>query len=255
MVRSVAIRLQSSRAMRRAFARSRGHTRAHGGLGWSSVTVAMVATVATLALSALGCVERDPFSAGDVAAADAFHASHLASATSGVPADGAGAAGSATERRVACACDAEGGLHVQAPADATVRAAESSEDAQATITLPAAEARGTRLRHTVSLGFAGDGKLTDIPSSRHAAWGDEGSARGGTYVRYGYGGVGRAHGWGRSSAGVRSRGASRSANSGGSQAPRGGGLIFSPLVHRTMAAGGTHGRGSGGSGGGSRGPR
>lgn len=194
------------------------------------LAVAMTATGAT------GCVERDPFSASDVAAADAFHASEAAAARErSAPRDPAGG-------KVTCTCDAEGGLHVQAPHRAVVRAVETSIDAEAEITMPE-RPPGTRIRQTVSLGFVGDGKLTAIPS-RGGPWNVPDALlpphqhrvpdRPVGYVRYGYGGAPgyasrsythQGFGGRASSAGSRGRvgvrgGGRRAGSPGGARAPR-----------------------------------
>jgi hypothetical protein len=157
------------------------------------------------ALTAIGCVDRDPYSANDVAAADAFHARQSAIALRNAPESG----GATAAGKVRCRCDAEGGLHVEAPQGSKVvpMRADTSEDAEAEITL--AERRAGRpIRQTVSLGFIGDNKLNETPSRNHGdallpphAHGvpDRPYAYGTSYGyggprAYGYGAVSRGHG-------------------------------------------------------------
>jgi hypothetical protein len=96
------------------------------------------------------------------ALAVAFQAAQAAAARRNTDATSAGT-------KVRSRCDAEGGLHLQVPQGSTVERREGeSEDAEAEITLP--EQRGTTMiRTTRSLGFIGDGKLTQIPS-RGGPW-------------------------------------------------------------------------------------
>lgn len=98
-----------------------------------------------LSLSAVGCVERDPFTANDVDSKP-------------------------------CTCGA--------PVETLAAPVE--------LATPAEPRPGTRLQQTVSLGYAGDGPLTQI-ESRREWWGDHerGYAAYGGYG-YGYGGRGRA---------------------------------------------------------------
>jgi hypothetical protein len=65
---------------------------------------------------------------------------------------------------VTCRCDAEGGLHVRAPAGSTLRVPDGAghEDAEGEITLSREESQP--IRRTKSLGFIGDGKLTQGPT-------------------------------------------------------------------------------------------
>lgn len=119
--------------------------------------VAVTVMCLSSAVTAIGCVDRDPFNASDVAAADAFHAREAEKARM--------ASSPPSAQTVRCRCDEEGNLHVHAPRGSTVRAAqrEGDDDAEAEITVP--ERRpGTPIRQTVSLGFVGDGKLTQTPS-------------------------------------------------------------------------------------------
>lgn len=236
---------------------------AASGVGVLSFTAAC----ALFTTSAVGCVERDPFSANDVAAADAFHASQAAAATRRSVEPAAGGV------KVACRCDAEGGLHVQAPQGATVTttSVDDGEDAAAEITMAEAtageRAAGTRLRRTVSLGFAGDGKLTQLPSRSAPMNAPEGPVVGASYVGFGYGrGVpvrgARYGGYGPSSgghhAGAGGAGAGSAGGAGAASAGGGsrGSLIFSPHVHSSAASPGGHASGGGGhAGGGGRGPR
>jgi hypothetical protein len=111
------------------------------------------------ALIATGCIDRDPFHAADVAAADAFHAREASAATR--PSGPSGL-------DVGCRCDADGNLHIHAPQGARVRPAEGLEDAAAEISFPG-QRRGEPIRRTVSLGFIGDGKLTET-TSRGGPW-------------------------------------------------------------------------------------
>jgi hypothetical protein len=243
MVRSVAARLQGTRAMPDAVARSVGRVSQLSRLG-------LFVLGAAVAASATGCVERDPFSASDVAAADAFHEAQAAAAMRG-SAQPASAGG-----RVACRCDSEGGLHVEAPPGARVKVNESSEDAEAEITIPE-RAPGTPIRHTVSLGFAGDGKLSETPSRASSGGAPDGFGVQPGYAAYtyGYGRVGSGSAT-RGQSHTRTRGTSTSTSSGGSGGSRGGGLIFSPHVHSSAMGSGRTGAGSSGhAGGGSHGPR
>jgi hypothetical protein len=105
--------------------------------------------------------------------------------------------------KVTCRCDAEGGLHVGAPQGSRVTAHGPDGDAEAEIILPAQEA-AQPIRRTISLGFVGDGPLTQtlshggpwnapdavLPPHTHSS-GRYGSGYG-YYGGYGYGG----HGYG-----------------------------------------------------------
>jgi hypothetical protein len=219
----------------------------------SAAMRAVAVTVLSLAsaVTAIGCVERDPFNASDIAAADAFHAREAAKAQSGNP------VAPSTTGAVRCRCDGDGNLHVNAPQGSTVRATEGQEDAEAEITLP--ERRpGTPIRTTVSLGFVGDGKLTQSPSHggpwnapdgllpKHAhgmpdrPYGYGGYAGRGYYVParfYGYGGYGYGGSY-----------ATRGGGGGGASAPpQHTGAIYHPPanVHSSGAApgGGSYGGG------------
>jgi hypothetical protein len=119
------------------------------------VTVLCVAS----ALFATGCIDREPFNPADVAAADAFHAREAAAASR---------ASGPSALDVSCRCDADGNLHVHAPQAAVVRPAEGLEDAAAEISVPG-RPRGEPIRRTVSLGFIGDGKLTET-APRGGPW-------------------------------------------------------------------------------------
>lgn len=91
-----------------------------------------VVTCLAVALTAIGCVDRDPHSASDVAEADAFLARQSARALRGAPEAGAATAAG----KVRCRCDADGGLHVEAPQGSNVVqvSEESSEDAEVEVT-------------------------------------------------------------------------------------------------------------------------
>jgi len=242
------------------------------------VPTAFAVLAATLSVGAVGCIDRDPYDAGDVAAADAFHARQAAAATRAAPLDpgttgasgvpGARTAGADGSRSVRCRCDAEGGLHVEAPADARVTRPEGEADAQAEIALDDEARRGLPLRTTKSLGFIGDGKLSQSPS-RGGPWNvpdallpphahDE-PRYGGGYAgyAYGYGGYAPrtyARGYGHGGyGGSRSTGSS-SGGGGGGGSSGGHNLNFSPHVHSSGSSyGGSPARTGGG--GGARGPR
>lgn len=214
------------------------------------------------AFALAGCGERDPYNAYDVAAANQFHAQQREQAMAKSAPDPDSFTLSESSK-VRCRCDADGGLHVTAPATAQVRPMTNGdrEDAEAEIAL-AERPAGTRIRRTVSLGYVGDGPLTQVPS-RGGPWNVPDALlpphqhveprypsvytygapfygyRGGYVGSYGYGGYGGG--------GTRS--------SGGSQPQPAGGLHYPAHIHQG-AAGGSH-AGSGGvsSGGGGRGPR
>lgn len=65
-------------------------------------------------------------------------------------------------RTVRCACDADGGLHVEAPGGSRV---VTSDDPTPFAEITLAGEPGGPIRRTKSLGFIGDGKLT--PSRSH----------------------------------------------------------------------------------------
>ena len=218
------------------------------------------------AMSAIGCVDRDPFSAHDVDAAAAFHNEQAAAVMRRSP-DPAGAGAN-----VRCRCDAEGGLHVEAPQGSTVRVVAqqpaTDEDAEAEISVPQRKA-GTPIRETVSLGFIGDGKLSQS-GGRGGSWnvpdnllpahahGIPDRAPAG-FVRVGYGGYG-GYGYGgprgytSSYGGFGGRGSSSRGSFGGASSGGGG-----PSGGSSLNFGGTGGRGPsamsgpGPSGGGARG--
>lgn len=124
---------------------------------------------ALTAIGTTGCGERDPYNAYDVASANQFQAEQRAQAMKHAPPDPD--AFTVTESsKVRCRCDADGGLHVTAPANAQVRPMTNGdrEDAEAEIAL-AERPAGTRIRRTVSLGYVGDGPLTQVPS-RGGPW-------------------------------------------------------------------------------------
>ncbi len=215
------------------------------------------ATLAILGLGlttfATGCGEREPYNAYDVAAANQFQAQQREEALRHAPADKG--ANDGAKAKVVCRCDADGGLHVTAPPDARVTAREG-EDAEAEISLDD-RPPGTRLRRTVSLGYVGDGPLTQIPS-RGGPWNvpdailplhDHVETRypsigyGGPYGYYGYRGY-RHSGWGTS------RGTSPA--SGGQVLSSGHNLHFP--THLSVPGVGGNGS-SGGSRSGGRGPR
>lgn len=229
---------------------------------------ALAGTVLVLSsLSAIGCAERDPYNAYDVAAAHQFHIQQEAEATKRAPVDPntVGAARAVGPATVRCRCDEDGGLHVHAPQGSVVRVPEEAtrEDAEAEITVPERKP-GTPIRRTVSLGFVGDGPLTQsagrggpwnvpdalLPPHQHVepryppVWGVgyapyRGRYYGGTYSRGGYGSYG--------SFGGGSRGSAPAAQ------PSGGhNLHFSPHVR---SSGTTFSSGGGRSGGGPAGMR
>lgn len=69
----------------------------------------------------------------------------------------------ASSRTVRCGCDLDGDLHVQAPQGSSVTVPEdATHPSEAQIVLP--DDGPAPLRTTKSLGFVGDGKLSDIPS-------------------------------------------------------------------------------------------
>lgn len=68
---------------------------------------------------------------------------------------------------VRCACDAEGGLHVQAPAGSRITTADDPNPAAEIVLDDLPE--GGPIRRTRSLGFIGDGKLTPT-TSRGGPW-------------------------------------------------------------------------------------
>jgi hypothetical protein len=75
----------------------------------------------------------------------------------------------ATSRTVRCGCDEDGALHVSAPQGSQVAVPEdATHPAEAQIVLPE-DRPGTPLRQTKSLGFVGDGKLSQLPS-RGGPW-------------------------------------------------------------------------------------
>lgn len=132
-------------------------------------TTATTILFALTALGTAGCGERDPYNAYDVASANQFQAEQRAQAMKNAPADPDSF--TVTESaKVRCRCDADGGLHVTAPANAQVRPMTNGdrEDAEAEIAL-AERPAGTRIRRTVSLGYVGDGPLTQVPS-RGGPW-------------------------------------------------------------------------------------
>ncbi|MBX3186177.1 MAG: hypothetical protein KF819_04145 [Labilithrix sp.] len=178
---------------------------------------AVAVTVLSLAsaVTAIGCVERDPFNAYDVAAANAFHAEQAAKAR-----EASAPSTNATPRgTVRCRCDEGGNLHVNAPQGSTVHRAEGQEDAEADITLP--ERRpGTPIRQTVSLGFIGDNKLTQSPS-RGGPW----NAPDGLLPHHAHGAPDHphGHGYGYAPAGFFGYGAA-------SRAPYRGGGIGGPVA-------------------------
>jgi hypothetical protein len=113
-----------------------------------AATVLLVAS----AVSALGCIGKDPADPSDFASPSAEER-EVARAKPGDP-----------RRTIRAECDKDGNLHVRAPDGAKVTTpADAGENAVAEITLD--EAPGRRLRRTKSLGFIGDGKLG--PSRSH----------------------------------------------------------------------------------------
>jgi|GEM_PF-5047441 len=207
--------------------------------------------LAILCLSAVGsvgvsgCVERDPYNAYDVAAAKDFHMQQEAEATRHAPRDPntTGASARSGAAKVTCRCDAEGGLHVTAPASAQVRVPEGAarDDAEAEITVEE-RAPGTPIRRTISLGYVGDAPLTQTPSRggpwnapdgvlpRHEHVEPRYPSVGFGYVPF-YGG----YGYGYAPAGYGRGGRTSSA---GTDAPSGHNLHFAPHVSSSGVAGG-----------------
>ncbi|MBS2013295.1 MAG: hypothetical protein JST00_10435 [Deltaproteobacteria bacterium] len=204
------------------------------------------------AVGAVGCGEREPYNAYDVAAANQFQAEQRAQAMKQAPADPNMFAVS-DPATVRCRCDAEGGLHVTAPEGARVRSMTNGdrEDAEAEIAL-ADRPAGTRIRRTVSLGYVGDAPLTQVPS-RGGPWNVPDAllpphqhveprypsvyTYGAPF--YGYAGGRGFGGYGYGAGGSRAP----SAGAGGAGPQPRGGLYFTPHIHQG---------GSGGSAGGSR---
>jgi hypothetical protein len=118
----------------------------------------VAAPLLLVSCAASGCERRDPLDPHEFVAEET---ARVAQASASRRAAAAGA-------HVTCRCDDEGDLHVVAPAGSIVTTPSdpARADAEADIIVPSelSEAPGTRLRHTVSLGFAGDGKLTETPS-------------------------------------------------------------------------------------------
>jgi len=235
---------------------------------------ALAGTVLVLSsLSAIGCADRDPYNAYDVAAAQQFHLQQEAEATKRAPVDPntVGAVRAAGPATVRCRCDEDGGLHVNAPQGSVVRVPEEAtrEDAEAEITVPERKP-GTPIRRTVSLGFVGDGPLTQspsrggpwnvpdalLPAHQHVepryppVWGVGFAPRGRYYGGYGsYGSYG-SYGRGGSGGYGGSRGGAPAAQ------PTGGhNLNFSPHVRSSGVSFSRGGGGHGGGGGHVGGPR
>ncbi len=118
----------------------------HRRLGVSPV--ALLAAVATT-----GCFGH-PLDPGEIAAEEMARASQ--------PSGRGG-------ETVTCRCDAEGGLHVRAPAGAALRVPDGAEREDAEVEITLAGARAEPIRRTRSLGFIGDGKLTES-ASRGGPW-------------------------------------------------------------------------------------
>ena len=105
--------------------------------------------------------------------------------------------------------------------------------------------RAARLHETVSLGYAGDSPLTQIPRDRAAsiAWNDDGHSRAGGdgYGGYGYGYGGYGYGYGGYGHDGQGHGAGHggvaSSGSGGGGPVGQSNLIFSPLVQRSSVSG------------------
>lgn len=222
----------------------------------ATTTIATVFCAVT-AFATVGCGERDPYNAYDVAAANQFQAQQREQAMRRSPPDPDSFTVSESAK-VRCRCDADGGLHVTAPADAQVRPMTNGdrEDAEAEIAL-ADRPPGTRIRRTVSLGYVGDAPLTQIPS-RGGPWNvpdallpphQHVEPRYPTVITYGapfygyrYGGSYGYHGGTRSSGTL-------------SQPQPAGGLHYPTHIHSSGGAGGARGGSGGVSTGGGRGPR
>ena len=197
--------------------------------------------VLVLASGALGCERREPADPHE------FVAEETARVARSSP------AASAPGAHVSCRCDEEGGLHVVAPAGSvvTVPPDAARTDAQADIVVASepeelSEAPGTRLRHTVSLGFAGDGPLTDVHSQGYDDGGFYYPPQ--PYYGYGYGGSYRTgggvhHGFVGSGPHGTFRG---SASHGG---------FHGGVSHGSVGGGGSHGSHGGGGGHGGHGGR
>lgn len=195
--------------------------------------ISVAIPVLVLAFAASGCERRDPLDPHELIAEETARVAR-ASAVRQAAGDGA---------HVTCRCDDEGGLHVAAPEGSivTVPSDAARADAEADIIVPSepSEPPGTRLRHTVSLGFVGDGKLTEIPPQG-------GYDDGGFYYPpapyYGFGGGGshRSIGGGGFHGGI-----SRGGSIGGGGFHGGGfrgGISHGGISH----GGGSHGGGHGG---------
>ena len=151
------------------------------------------------AVAAAGCIGRDPLDpSSELIARDLARPSRA-------PASGG--------EKLTCRCDAEGGLHIRAPEGSTVRGTERAglEDAEAEITLPE-DTPSQPMRHTKSLGFIGDNKLTETPPGG-GSWnyGHGGGYYGGGYHGGGYYGGGYGRGYASSGRGYSGFGGSLSA--------------------------------------------
>jgi hypothetical protein len=160
-------------------------------------TVALSGALMVFMLAGAGCVERDPFTAADESA-----------------------------KVTPCRC-AE-----------PVQAKESAPEVLVTdfVEAPSERPAGTRLQSTVSLGLAGDGKLTQIPSRDRRFADEPGYAIAGVGVGYGYGYGGYAHRGGAASG--------RGSQSTGGQGTTGGhNLHFSEPVRQSGTSSGWAGSG------------
>ena len=185
-----------------------------------------------LAYASSGCERRDPLDPHEYVAEETARVARASAASQ--PAAGA---------HVTCRCDDEGGLHVAAPEGSIVTtptdAARADAEADIIVASEPSEAPGTRLRHTVSLGFIGDNKLTETPPY------GEGYVDGGFYYPptpyYGFGGGG----FHRTGGGGFHGGSFR-----GGIAHGGGGFHGGGFHSVSSYGGGSHGGGSHGGGGG-----
>ena len=146
------------------------------------------------AIAALGCERREANDPSDFIAAETARVAYAERVR--------------TRAHVVCRADAEGGLHVVAPAGSTVEFANEGTDAQADIFF-ADEGPSQPIRRTISLGFIGDNKLTETPPGN-------GSSDGTFYYPSGTSGFGG----GRRGYSGSGGGGSRGRGGGGSHAPR-----------------------------------
>ena len=154
----------------------------------------------TCALTGIGCVDRDPLTATNVP-----HVPHVPQVGS-VP------------------------QLTQAEVDATQVAPERRHNAP----------RSLRLRETVSLGYAGDGPLTQISHGGELWYGNDGVARYG----YGYGGYAWGYGGGYGARGARSAGVDTTQQGGAGAVGRG--TVHPPIIGKGAGGRGPMGGWAGG---------